>query len=193
MRQVQYFIWGILFLVLLGPASAQTAVHPRHHAKTPRVAAGAESASAGDAAAAKPGAAGTANWATRCSSATRGAPLDCSIEQSAVLTKTGQLIVLVSIRIPAQPRSPVILVQIPLGVFLPGGVRLQVDNGSVETFALQTCEQRGCFAGGAISADLLRALINGQNLKVSFQDLQRQALNISLPLGDFGPAYEKIK
>ncbi len=111
MRQVQYFIWGILFLVLLGPASAQTAVHPRHHAKTPRVAAGAESASAGDAAAAKPGAAGTANWATRCSSATRGAPLDCSIEQSAVLTKTGQLIVLVSIRIPAQPRSPVILVQ----------------------------------------------------------------------------------
>ena len=192
MRHAQNLIFGILLLALLGPASAQTAGHRRHHVKAPKVAAGAQPAPAGDTAAAKPGA-GSADWSTHCASATRGAPLDCSIEQSAVLTKTGQLIVLVSIRIPAQPRLPVILSKSPLGVFLPGGVRLQVDNGNTETFALQTCEQRGCFAGGAVSADLLRALMSGQTLKVTFQDLQRQALNISLPLGDFGPAYEKIK
>ncbi len=119
MRQMLNLILGNFIPRVARAGSAQTALHPRHHVKAPRVAAGPESASAGDAAAAKPGTAGTANWATRCSSATRGAPLDCSIEQSAVLTKTGQLIVLVSIRIPAQPRSPVILVQIPLGVFLP--------------------------------------------------------------------------
>ena len=38
-------------------------------------------------------------WVARCSSASRGAPLECAIEQSAVLTKTGQLIVLINIRV----------------------------------------------------------------------------------------------
>ena len=58
-------------------------------------------------------------WVARCSSASRGAPLECAIEQSAVLTKTGQLIVLINIRVPAETRAPVALVQLPRASNLP--------------------------------------------------------------------------
>src|SRR5437879_3154621 len=46
-------------------------------------------------------------WAARCTSASRDAPLECAIEQTAVLSKTGQLIVLVNIRVPTDTHTPV--------------------------------------------------------------------------------------
>jgi len=132
-------------------------------------------------------------WVARCSSASRGAPLECAIEQSAVLTKTGQLIVLVNVRVPAETRVPVALVQLPLGLNLPAGAKFQVDDGKTSDLQIQTCEARGCYANLQISPDVLAALKSGKQLKVSFQNLAKETISIPMPLADFGAAYEKIK
>jgi invasion protein IalB len=63
-------------------------------------------------------------WVSRCSSASRETPLECAVEETAVLTKTGQLIVLVNIRVTSDTRQPVALVQLPLGLNLPAGAKL---------------------------------------------------------------------
>jgi invasion protein IalB len=132
-------------------------------------------------------------WVTRCSSASRSAPLECAIEQSAVLTKTGQLIVLINIRVSAETRAPVALVQLPLGLNLPAGAKLQVDDGKASELQIQTCEARGCYANLQISPDVLAALKSGKQLKVSFQNLAKETISIPMPLADFATAYEKIK
>ena len=132
-------------------------------------------------------------WVARCSSASRGAPLECAIEQSAVLTKTGQLIVLVNVRVPAETRVPVALVQLPLGLNLPAGAKFQVDDGKTSDLQIQTCEARGCYANLQISPDVLAALKSGKQLKVSFQNMAKETISIPMPLADFGAAYEKIK
>ena len=132
-------------------------------------------------------------WVARCSSASRGAPLECAIEQSAVLTKTGQLIVLVNVRVPAETRAPVALVQLPLGLNLPAGAKIQVDDGKTSELQIQTCEARGCYANLQISPDVLAALKSGKQLKVSFQNLAKETISIPMPLADFAAAYEKIK
>jgi len=132
-------------------------------------------------------------WAVRCNSASRDAPLECAMEQTAVLTKTGQLIVLVNIRIPSDTRTPVALVQLPLGLNLPGGAKMQVDEGKATDLQIQTCENRGCYAGTPIAPELLAALKSGKQLKVSFQNLAKETINIPMPLTDFATAYEKIK
>jgi invasion protein IalB len=132
-------------------------------------------------------------WTARCGSTSRTAPLECAMEQTAVLSKTGQLIVLVNIRVPADTRAPVALVQLPLGLDLPGGAKFQVDDGNTTDLQIQTCENRGCFAGAPITPDLLAALKSGKQLKVSFQNLNKETINIPLPLADFAAAYEKIK
>jgi invasion protein IalB len=133
------------------------------------------------------------NWASRCTSPSRDAPLECAIEETAVLTKTGQLIVLVNIRVAGDARSPVALVQLPLGLNLPGGARLQVDDGKVVELLIQTCENRGCYANTQIGPDLLAALKSGKQLKVSFQNLAKETITIPMPLADFTAAYDKIK
>jgi invasion protein IalB len=132
-------------------------------------------------------------WAVRCSSASREAPLECAMEQTAVLTKTGQLIVLVNIRVPSDTRVPVAMVQLPLGLNLPGGAKLQVDDGKTADLQIQTCENRGCYAGTAIAPDVLAALKSGKELKLSFQNLAKETITIPMPLTDFATAYDKIK
>jgi invasion protein IalB len=132
-------------------------------------------------------------WNARCSSASREAPLECAMEQTAVLTKTGQLIVLVNIRVPGDTRAPVALIQLPLGLNLPAGAKIQVDEGKSIDLPVQTCEARGCFAGIPIPPDLLTAMKSGKQFKVSFQTLAKETISIPMPLSDFAAAYEKIK
>jgi invasion protein IalB len=132
-------------------------------------------------------------WIARCASASRDAPLECAIEQNAVLTKTGQVIVVVNIRIAPDTRTPVALVQLPLGLNLPAGAKVQVDDGKTVDLQIQTCEQRGCYANTPITPDLLAALRSGKQFKVSFQNLAKETITIPMPLADFAAAYDKIK
>jgi invasion protein IalB len=133
------------------------------------------------------------SWTARCSSASRDTPLECAMEQTAVLSKTGQLIVLVNIRVPSDTRTPVVLVQLPLGLNLPGGAKLQVDEGNTTDLQIQTCENRGCYAGSSLSPELLAAMRSGKQLKVLFQNLAKETITIPMPLTDFATAYDKIK
>jgi invasion protein IalB len=132
-------------------------------------------------------------WAARCTSASRDAPLECAMEQTAVLSKTGQLIVLVNIRVPSDTHTPVALVQLPLGLNLPVGAKFQVDDGKAVDLQIQTCENRGCYASTPIAPDLLAALRSGKQLNVSFQNLAKESMTIPMPLADFAAAFDKIK
>jgi invasion protein IalB len=132
-------------------------------------------------------------WVARCSSASRDAPLECAIEETAVLSKTGQLIILVNIRVPSDTHTPIALVQLPLGLNLPAGAKFQVDEGKSVDLQVQTCENRGCYASTVIAPDVLTALKSGKQMKVSFQNLGKETISIPMPLADFAAAYDKIK
>jgi invasion protein IalB len=132
-------------------------------------------------------------WIARCSSPGRDAPLECAMEQSAVLTKTGQLVALVNIRVPGDTKAPVALVQLPLGLNLQTGAKLQVDDGKSVELPIQTCENRGCYASVPVSPEMLNALRAGKQLKVVFQDLGKETIAIPMSLADFTATYDKIK
>jgi invasion protein IalB len=132
-------------------------------------------------------------WIARCTSPSRNAPLECAIEETAVLTKTGQIIVVVNVRIPSDTRAPVALVQLPLGLNLPSGARLQIDEGKIIDLQIQTCENKGCYATTPIAPDMLATMRSGKQLKVAFQNLNNEAISIPMPLADFAAAYDKIK
>jgi len=177
------------------PALAQQAQkknqpHPTQAQPTPAPSPSPPSTSQADAPANAPSQPG---WASRCTSASRDAPLECAIEETAVLSKTGQLIVLVNIRVTGDARAPVALVQLPLGLNLPAGAKFQVDDGKAVDLQIQTCENRGCYANLPIAPELLAALKSGKQLKVSFQNLGKETITIPMPLTDFTAAYDKIK
>lgn len=181
------FLVAVVFAAAMtGAALLQQSAAQQPKAKTPPPAAP-QGEPAQAAAPPQPG------WSARCSSASRGSALECAIEQTAVMTRTGQLIVLVNVRVPGDTRAPVLLVQLPLGLNLTAGAKVQVDDGKSIDLPVQTCEARGCFANTPVAPDLLAAMKSGKQLKVSFQTLAKETIAIPMPLGDFATAYAKIK
>jgi invasion protein IalB len=172
----------LVAIVAFGPIGFSLAQQTPKSKSTAQVApAPAAPPAAGSAPAAPP-----PGWAVRCSSVSRDAPLECAIEQTAVLTKTGQLIVLVSIRVSGDTHTPIAL-------NLPAGAKIQVDDGKTVDLQIQTCENRGCYTSTPITPELLTALKSGKQLKVSFQDMAKETIAIPIPLADFAAAYDKIK
>jgi invasion protein IalB len=180
----------LISVILLGgvsPAFAQALKKAAAPAPAPAASPSATPAPAADGQPPAPG------WVARCGSVSRDAPLECAVEESAVLTKTGQLIVLVNIRVASDTRQPIAVIQLPLGLNLPAGAKLQVDDGKVSDLQIQTCEQRGCYANSPIAPDMLAAMKSGKQLKVSFQNLGKETITIPMQLTDFAAAYDKIK
>ncbi len=134
-----------------------------------------------------------AEWVSRCASEARQGTLECVVEQTAVLQKTGQLVAAVSIRVPADTHQPSLAVQIPVGLFLPAGVTLQIDEKKPLNLTLQTCDLKGCYAATPISPELLADLKAGKKLAVSFQNLTKENISVPLQLANFSQAYQKIQ
>jgi invasion protein IalB len=185
---IQFRLAALAAAVLLSAGAAHAQQGAKKNAAPPAAAAQpAPAPTHTEGAPAQPG------WIARCTSPSRDAPLECAIEQNAVLTKTGQTVVLINIRVAPDTRTPVALLQLPLGLNLPVGAKLQVDEGKAIDLQIQTCENRGCYASTPIAPDLLAALRSGKQLKVSFQNMAKETIAIPMPLGDFAAAYDKIK
>jgi invasion protein IalB len=132
-------------------------------------------------------------WISRCASVSRKTVPECAIEQTAVLTKTGQLMASVTVRIPANSTKPVMMIHVPVGLYLPAGISLQVDDLPQTHFTVQTCDVKGCYAGDELPDKLLNAMKSGKKLLVIFQNLQKKNISVPLTLADFDDAYKRIQ
>lgn len=137
--------------------------------------------------------AGQPLWSVRCNATSREAPPDCLIEQRAVVTETGRLLSQVTVRVPADTRKPVMMIQAPLGPFLPGGITLDIDGASPLKLDFQTCDVNGCYAGSPVTDELLQSLFRGQKLNITIQALNKQPIKIPMELTGFTAAFRNIQ
>ena len=141
----------------------------------------------------QPGAQPPLGWETKCTGEGRGKTLDCKIEQTIIVTKTQQRVLSVLVRVPAESRTPAMMIHLPLGLFLPAGITLQLDQEMSLKLNVQTCDANGCYSGTPISENMLAAMKTGKRLTVSFQNLAKQTMSIPVPLAGFAEAYQKIR
>ncbi|MGD9769645.1 MAG: invasion associated locus B family protein [Pseudolabrys sp.] len=166
---------------------AQTRTQP---ARETKVASRVASAAPGPAQAAAPV---VAAWRSHCNSASRQTVPECMVEQTAILGKTGQMLASVSVRVPPSGSQPVMMVQVPVGLFLPAGINVRIDEQPPLQLVIQTCDLKGCYAGSPVSADMLKAMKAGKQLGVEFQNLSKQAITVPLTLTQFAEAYRSIQ
>lgn len=84
-----------------------------------------------------------------------------------------------------QPDQAVAVMTLPLGVYLPPGVTVQIDQGTPIKVAIERCEAVGCKAGFALEEQVLAAMRRGVKANVTFSDLRRQPLTIPVSLRGF--------
>src|SRR5580692_1581662 len=84
----------------------------------------------------------------------------------------------------------VLRVTLPLGMQLPPGTRVIVDQGQPMNAPYVICFTNGCMADYEASSELIGKLRKGQGLVVQGVNSQGQFISIPLPLVDFGKAYD---
>ena len=94
---------------------------------------------------------------------------------------------------PANPTRPVAVMTMPLGIYLPAGVKIRVDDGVSRDLAFERCEPVGCKAGFPVESEVLREFRKGLNAYVTFSDMRRKPLTIKVSLRGFSAAMKALK
>ncbi|MEL6317079.1 MAG: invasion associated locus B family protein [Pseudomonadota bacterium] len=132
------------------------------------------------------------NWLVNCTNTGQDGALACQMTQTVVVRETGQRLLSIMIRKGETPTTPAMMLTLPLGLYLPAGVKMSIDEAAAQDLVVQTCEASGCFAGMAITEDLLDAMRRGTKLDFVLQDLQRRSITVSSSLSGFTSAFEQI-
>lgn len=132
-------------------------------------------------------------WAAQCASQSRSSDLHCSVEQGLFLAESGQQFAKVSIRVPGDTHKPEMVIQLPHGIHLPSGIKIQFDDGTAETQQVQTCDSKGCYL---VLKDATRTVVSmkgGKTLKLSFKNLSLDDIEAVMPLDGFSVAYKSAE
>ncbi len=130
-------------------------------------------------------------WITKCDDQEEGSV--CTVEHTILVARTRQRLVTVTFKTEPDAPLPALMIQLPLGLFLPDGVELQIDEQDSQQLPIQTCNADGCYAGSTVSREMLASLMAGEGLTVTFRNLEKKVMTVPVPLAGFGPAYRRVR
>ncbi|ASJ72424.1 invasion associated locus B family protein [Granulosicoccus antarcticus] len=81
----------------------------------------------------------------------------------------------------------------PLGVVLPEGLAVTIDNGQQETAPFQVCTEQGCLVREPIDSDLVDRFKGGNGAVISVIAASQGEVSASISLSGFTKAYASLK
>lgn len=131
-------------------------------------------------------------WVTQCISAARDEKSDCAVEQTIHLQESGQQLARVTVQVPGATRDPHLNIQLPHGIYIASGLRMQIDSTAPKKLEIRSCNASGCYASVPLSDNVLQSMIKGADLKLVFSDLNQAEITVTMPLSGFTSGYTKI-
>jgi invasion protein IalB len=128
--------------------------------------------------------------------------LNCTNQDAGLVCTAGQLVVFrqgqqtirvnAAVRVDPKSKKPTLLLQLPLGVYLPSGVTLKFGGGKAKAIAFQSCNPNGCVAENEITAAEINTLVQGADLKLSVRTSDKKPIEFVVPAKGFAAAYAKM-
>ena len=119
------------------------------------------------------------NWLVRCPDDSSGR---CFLSQTVLMQGSGQRMFEVGIGFLADGSTPTMVLTAPLGIYLPYGLRLQVDSTEPRRVLIERCNSDGCHTEIALSPTFLRQLKRGMSMFVVFGDAAGQRFRFPVSL-----------
>lgn len=136
------------------------------------------------------------DWVVRCQPAPEsefGAGELCEMYQQVSEQESQQTVLETVIGYPEGAEAPIALFNLPLGMRLPPGVELQVDDNEAIQFPVQLCLQSGCRADIQIEEDLLAQMRAGSEAVLTIADPQGRGVELPLSLMGFSDALDDVE
>ena len=131
-------------------------------------------------------------WGVRCNTPT-GAPAACQIFQNIVVKESRQPILNFAIGFADDEKIAVGIFVMPLGIYLPPGLTLQVDDGQIYEMAIEICGLKGCRVRFSFDENLLNLFKRGASAKITFSGSDQKPIKVPVSLKGFTAALKDLK
>jgi invasion protein IalB len=131
------------------------------------------------------------DWGFRCSG--EGEVDSCEIFQTLVVSEGQQRLLHMAIGYVQGVERPIGVMVVPLGVALPPGLTIQIDDGEQQTFEFERCDQAGCRVELLMGSDLIEGMRAGGTMNVTVVDASRQGIQIPVSLSGFTAAMTALQ
>ena len=132
------------------------------------------------------------DWTLRCRPASETQPRICRIEQKVVAEDSGKPV----LQVVAGRYGPEMVlgavINVPVGVRLPPGLGIQVDERALRMFPFEICDSRSCEVRAVLDADLLQDFKAGMTGNVKVQNAGGQEMNVRFSLKGFSAALQAL-
>ncbi len=132
------------------------------------------------------------DWVTRCETPPGAAHEQCAIVLSVVDQERPNLVLVVIVLNTADRKARLIRVIAPLGVLLPPGVSLRIDDADAGRLSFLQCLPNGCVAQLAMDSALIDKLKTGKTATLGIFQTPEQGVGMQAPLAGFKEAYEQL-
>ncbi|MBT3534881.1 MAG: invasion associated locus B family protein [Rhodospirillaceae bacterium] len=133
------------------------------------------------------------DWRLRCERKDDKSPENCFIMQIAKSTKEKRDVLRIGVRYPEPEKPAMVFLTLPLGVYLPTGLQLQIDDGEKLRIPMEICLPNGCHTRMALVGELLKNLKAGQLAQLVFHDSRQQQITVPVSLAGFTAALAALK
>jgi invasion protein IalB len=132
------------------------------------------------------------DWQIRCETPPGAQNEQCALFQSVVAEDRANVGITVLVLKTADQKSRLMRVQAPLGVLLPAGLGLKVDNQDVGRAGFVRCVPRGCYAEIIMDDVLVGKLRTGQTATFFIFQTPEEGIGFPIGLKGFGEGYDKL-
>jgi invasion protein IalB len=132
------------------------------------------------------------DWQIRCETPPGAQSEQCALFQSVVAEDRANVGITVLVLKTADQKSRLMRVQAPLGVLLPAGLGLKIDNADVGRAGFVRCLPRGCYAEVVMDDTLIAKLRNGQVATFFIFQTPEEGIGFPMGLKGFGDGYDKL-
>jgi invasion protein IalB len=132
------------------------------------------------------------DWEVRCETPPGAMHEQCALLQSVAAEDRPNINLVVIVLKTADGKSRLLRVIAPLGVLLPSGLGLKIDNTDVGRAGFVRCLPTGCIAEVIMEDKLINEMKNGHNATFIIFQTPEEGIGIPLALNGFGEGFDSL-
>jgi invasion protein IalB len=132
------------------------------------------------------------DWQIRCDTPPGAKSEQCALIQSVTAEDRANVGLTVIVLKTADAKSRLMRVVAPLGVLLPSGLGLKIDNADIGRAGFVRCLPNGCIAEVVMDDALIKKLTTGKTATFIIFQTPEEGIGFPMSLAGFGEGYAKL-
>jgi invasion protein IalB len=132
------------------------------------------------------------DWQIRCDTPPGAKSEQCALIQSVTAEDRANVGLTVIVLKTADQKSRLMRVVAPLGVLLPSGLGLKIDQADIGRAGFVRCLPNGCIAEVVMDDELIKKLRTGKSATFIIFQTPEEGIGFPMSLAGFGEGYDKL-